>query len=411
MSKDEGTKRSVVMISQWFPPEHAPIGYMVKELATYLSQQGWEVEVITGFPNHPTGRVQPPYSKGRILRERLDGVDVSRLWLFTSERLNFLTRALNFLSFTFSVLVYLLFRTKPKLVFAVLQPLPMGAVLSLLARIRGFKLVFSIQDLHPDVLIDLGLIRNPLSIRVLKWIERTSYRRADGLAVICEGFKTHVQKSGGRGIVAVIPNWIDIDQVRPESFPDNPIRQMAGVPHDSPVALYAGTIGHVSGAEVVIEAAKLSPDVTWLFVGEGPVLQQLKRLALSCSNVRFLPFQPRQLLSAVQNSADVSLISLLPGKGAFSVPSKVLGYMAAARPVVASVDADSETARLVADARCGEVVPAGDALLLARAVRDVVGRPQHARSLGQAGRAFLEANYSLAQVCGRYQSLFEQVVS
>ena len=411
MIGSDGKNPSVVIVSQWFPPEHAPIGYMLKELASFMADKGWDVEVVTGFPNHPTGRVQAPYVKKRVLRERADGVDVTRLWLLTSEKRSFITRSLNFLSFTFSVLVYLLARRKPQLVFAVLQPLPMGGVLSVLAKLRGFKLVFTVQDLHPDVLIDLGLIRSPVLARALKAIERTAYRQADGLAVICEGFRNHVRKNGSRGEVAVIPNWIDVDEIRPEVIADNPIRALAGVRSDAPLVLYAGTIGHVSGAEVVVEAARLTPEITWMFVGDGPLLPQLRSISQPCGNVRFLPFQPRRLLQAVQNSADVSIVSLLPGKGIFSVPSKVLGYMAAAKPVVASVDPDSETAYLIQASGCGKVVPPGDAQSLAAAVRLLIAEPEHAAILGRSGRAYLEANFGRTQICSRYLSLLQRMAS
>lgn len=411
MSRASPHKPSIVLVSQWFPPEHAPIGHMIKELAAYAAQHGWQAEVLTGFPNHPTGRVELPYEKRLIQREFIDGIDVTRLWLYTSERRSFLTRSLNFLSFTLSVFLYLLvLQPRPRLVFAVLQPLPMGAVLSLLAKLRGFKLVFNVQDLHPDVMIDLGLIRNRAVLSILKWIERTAYRRADGLAVICEGFGEHVRTKGGRD-VAVIPNWIDVDVVKPEPTLRGHIRELIGIAADAPLALYAGTIGHVSGATVVIEAARMAPEITWLFVGDGPLLPELRHRARECPNVRFLPFQPREMLPAVQNCPDVSLVSLLPGKGAFSVPSKVLGYMAAAIPVVASVDADSETARLVRGSGCGLVVPAGDAAAMVGAVRSLVGSPSRAGEAGRSGRVCLESNYARAQVCGQYLAFFNRIVT
>jgi colanic acid biosynthesis glycosyl transferase WcaI len=161
-------QRSVLFLSQWFPPEHAPMGYMLKELAENLAAQEWEVEVVTGFPNHPSGKVKAPYVKQRILRETQGSIRITRLWLYTSETRSFLSRALNFLSFVLSSFFYLLTCKKPDLVFAVLQPLPLGATLTLLAKLRGFKLIFNVQDLHPDVLVDLGLIKNKSAIRALK---------------------------------------------------------------------------------------------------------------------------------------------------------------------------------------------------------------------------------------------------
>lgn len=408
--------RSVLFLSQWFPPEHAPMGYMLKELAENLAAQGWDVEVVTGFPNHPSGKVQAPYIKQRILRETLGPVRVTRLWLYTSETRSFLSRALNFLSFVASSFLYLLTCKKPGLVFAVLQPLPLGATLTLLAKLRGFKLIFNIQDLHPDVLVDLGLIKSKPVINALKWIERTAYRRADGLAVICQGFKNHVAQHGAQGTIEIIPNWIDIDEIKPQPEKGQLIRDMANIPAGAPVVLYAGTIGHVSGAQVVMQAARLalesdsSTPIHWLLVGEGPLLPTLQILAQSLPNVHFLPFQPRELLPAVQNCATISMVSLLPGKGTFSVPSKVLGYMAAAKPVVASVDLNSETGILVQQASCGLVAQPGNPQALLQAVQQLLAKPQNAADLGAKGRQFLEQRYSRTQVCAQYAEFFQQTL-
>jgi colanic acid biosynthesis glycosyl transferase WcaI len=412
MSKTNNPK-SVLFLSQWFPPEHAPMGYMLKELAENMVAQGWEVEVVTGFPNHPSGKVQAPYVKQRILREMMGNVKITRLWLYTSETRSFISRALNFLSFVISSFFYLLSCKKPALVFAVLQPLPLGATLTLLAKLRGFKLIFNVQDLHPDVLVDLGLITSKPVIKALKWIEQTAYRQADGLAVICLGFKTHVEHHGAAGSIAVIPNWIDIDEIKPQAEQGQLVRQMAGIPSQAAVVLYAGTIGHVSGAQVVVQAAKLAVsdhNLHWLFVGEGPLLPQLQQMAQELPNVHFLPFQPRQLLPAVQNCASISMVSLLPGKGTFSVPSKVLGYMAAGKPVVASVDANSETGHLVQQADCGVVVQPGNPEALLQSVQQLIADQHSLDVAGRNGRQFLEHHYSRTQVCAQYADFFQRIV-
>jgi len=407
------SSRSVIFLSQWFPPEHAPMGYMLKELAENLAAQQWEVEVVTGFPNHPSGKVQKPYVKKRILREMLGAVRITRLWLYTSEKRTFSSRALNFLSFVLSSFFYLLTCEKPQLVFAVLQPLPLGATLALLAKLRGFKLIFNVQDLHPDVLVELGLIQSKPVVKTLKWIEKTAYRQADGLAVICQGFRTHVENNGATGNVAVIPNWIDIDEIKPQPEKGHVVRKMANIPPDAPVVLYAGTIGHVSGAQVVVQAAKMASPaskVHWLFVGEGPLLPDLQHMAQGLSNVHFLPFQPRELLPAVQNCATISMVSLLPGKGIFSVPSKVLGYMAAGKPVLASVDLHSETGRLVQQAQSGFVVEPGNPQALLHAVEQWVDDTERLNNAGDKGRLFLEQHYSRSKVCSQYADFFEQIV-
>jgi colanic acid biosynthesis glycosyl transferase WcaI len=265
-------------------------------------------------------------------------------------------------------------------------------------------------------LVDLGLIKSKPVINALKWIERTAYRRADGLAVICQGFKNHVAQHGAQGAIEIIPNWIDIDEIKPQPEKGQLIRDMANIPAAAPVVLYAGTIGHVSGAQVVMLAAKLalesdsSTTIHWLLVGEGPLLPTLQILAQSLPNVHFLPFQPRELLPAVQNCATISMVSLLPRKGTFSVPSKVLGYMAAAKPVVASVDTNSETGILVQQAGCGLVAEPGDPQALLNAVVQLLASPQDAVELGARGRRFLEQRYSRTQVCAQYAEFFQQTL-
>lgn len=406
----------IVFLTQWYPPEQAPIGYMFRELAQALIARGHQVTVITGFPNHPSGEVFGGYRKRWRLKEALDGVDVWRMYLYTSPNRGKISRILSFISFTLSSAWALLAHPRCDLVFAVFQPLSVGLTLPALTRLKGSKLVLNVQDLHPDAPIQLGLIRNPLLIRVLRWVERFGYRSADGLAVICDSFKKHCVHNGAREErVAVIPNWIDIDEIRPGDR-SNTFRASLGLAPEHVVVLYAGTVGLVSGAEVAVRAAQaleeLYPEMRLVFVGEGPALGGLKDYVQRnrVKNVVFAPFQPRELLPQVQAIADISLVSMRRGKGKASVPSKVLGYMAAARPVVASVDLDSETAALVVKASCGRVVEPEDAQALASVISRLIEDPDARVQLGSGGRRYLEDNFQKATVTAKYADFFEGLV-
>jgi colanic acid biosynthesis glycosyl transferase WcaI len=406
-----------VFLSQWYPPEQAPIGYMVRELAQALAARGHDVTVITGFPNHPGGEVFGGYKKRWRLEELGDGFKVRRVWLFTKRHPGRLARIFGFLSFTVTSAWALLMHRQTDLIFGVFQPLSVGVTLPVLARLKGARLVLNVQDLHPDVPIELGLIRNPLLIAVLRGVEHFGYRAADGLAVICEAFKGHCVARGARASsVAVIPNWIDTEEIRPGERL-NAFRAEMGISDDDVVVLYAGTIGMVSGAEIVLRTAaqleKVQPWIRFVFVGEGPALPELKAgaAALALGNIYFAPFQPRERVADIQAMADISLVTLKRGKGRTSVPSKVLGYMAAARPVVASVDGDSETARLVSSAGCGVVVGPEDDKALADAILRLAVSVQDRYRMGVNGRGFLEANYRKATVTQRYAEFFERVLS
>lgn len=406
---------NITLVTQWFPPEQAPIGYMIKELADALATEGHDVNIITGFPNHPAGVVFGGYKKKWVLQERVGSVEVTRVWLATSANRSRLRRIFTFLTFTFTSAWALLMQSKPQLIFAVFQPLSVGVTLPLLARIKGAKLVLNVQDLHPDVPIELGMIQNPLMIKALRAVERFGYRRANALAVICDTFKEHCIARGAKAEnVEVIPNWIDLNEIQP-SLRNNAFRERLGLNDSHFVILYAGTVGWVSGAGVMLEAAVRLRDlcnVRIVFVGEGPLVLELKKQAqaLGLDNVVFSPFQLREILPQVQAMSDVSVVTLRAGKGRASVPSKVLGYMAAARPVLASVDADSETARAVLLADCGWVIEPENSEKLAETIRSMQGDAALRKRLGDNGRKFLENNYARATVTDKYIEFFKRIV-
>lgn len=414
-----GMRSRILIVTRWFPPEQAPFGQMMNQLARDLVARGFVVDVITSVPSHPAAvvfggwrnrllQIELPIPGLRFLRV---GAVARRGWAGQAPPGKFI-RLLSFLWFAVASSVVACFVRRPRVIFAVLQPLTIGPLLWLVSRLRRARVIFSIQDLHPDVLIHLGLVRQPVIVGALRRIESFSYRRADGLAVICEGFRDHCIERGGRADrISVIPNWIDLSEIRPQAI-SLAIRKAAAVRSTDVVALYAGTIGMVSGANVVIEAAaKLGSEmgVHFVFVGEGQLLPRLREQTrdLGLENVSFLPFQSRESLNDVQSAADVSLVTLLPGHGRTSVPSKVLGYLAAGRPVVAAVDAESETARFLRRADAGIVVPPGDATALASAIVAMRDDPARRRAMGEAGRRYLEKICSPDKVLLAYAEMFE----
>ena len=407
--------KSIYIVIQWFPPEHAPIGHMLLELGESLVKQGWDVTVITGFPNHPRGIVFDGYKKRLFQEETMEGVRIWRVFLHTSANRSYFHRILNFVSFTVNSSLCLLLRGKPDIIFAPLQPLTQGAVLPLIAWFKKAKLVFNVQDLHPDAQINLGILKNNLLIRLLKSLEKYSYLHADGLSVICDDFRTHCTGKGTEEQrIAVLRNWIDLDEIRPAPRV-NTFRTELGLTEDNRVILFAGTIGLASGAEVMLDVAeRLAGDrhIRLVFVGEGESLPALKEGARErkLDNMVFSPFQPREKLNDVQAISDISIVTLRPNAEQMSVPSKVLGYMAAARPVLVAAANASETARFVIESGTGIVVPPGDPEAIATAIRDLLGRPADMQAMGRNGRKFLEENLTREHICKGYNDFFQKLL-
>lgn len=399
----------ILIICQYFPPEVAPIGVMMKELAADLAAAGHRVTVVTGFPNHPRGIVFAGYRRRLFQREMADGIRVIRCYMHVSPRRSVLARILGYLSFGLSALSAALLLPRHDAVLLPSPPLTNGALALALRLIRGWPYVYNVQDIFPDAAITAGIITNPAVIGALRRFERCIYRRAGRIAVISEGFRANLIAKGVPAVkIGLIYNWLDTAEITPRPR-DNEFSRRHGL-NGRFVVLYSGTIGLISGAEMLVDCAALLGsyrDILFLLVGEGVAKDAVRTLAQqrSVSNMMFLPFQSRDVLSQVQSSADVSVVTLRPGMGRTSVPSKVLGYMAAARPVLASVDADSDTRSLIERACCGIGTPPGDHRSLAEAILALYHDRPYCRRLGRNGRAFLLRHCERRAATAHYRRL------
>jgi colanic acid biosynthesis glycosyl transferase WcaI len=412
----ENLRRRLCIVTQWYPPEQAPFGQMMCELAEELASRGWDVTVITAFPSHPHGVILGGYRKKWMLAEQVNCVRVWRVWTATSPRRSLWNRALGFLTFTISSAMAMAFRARFDLIFAVLQPLTVGLTIPLIAKIRGARVVFNIQDLHPDTQIKLGMIRNSLLICALRRLESHAYRTATRVTVISRRFMEHcIRRGADPKHVTIIENWIDTQELKPMER-NNSFRREAGCQPDDFVVLWAGTLGYVSGVAVVIDTAEAlssTQSIRFVVVGNGPLRNELLATAKDrrLTNVVFMNFQDRGRLPEVQAIADLSLVTLGRDFGESSVPSKVLGYMAAGRPVLASVPESSETAELIRRAGCGLIVEPNDSMALARAVLQLVNSPDLAVKFGARAREYAVRYLSKASAVERYERLFREIVS
>lgn len=403
----------ILVATQVFPPEAHPTAVMVAELAAELAAQGSEVGVAAGYPHHPHGKLLGGYRKQLLLRERRGAFDVVRAWHLTTERMTLAARAAVMGSQALAIAGAALAWRKPSVIVSYGPPLVGPLLLGGIGLLRGARHISVVYDLYPDVVIDSGALRNPLLVRAARLLERLSYRISDRVVVLSDGFRRALEARGvASDKIAVVPVWLDPDELKPASR-DNAWRREQRIPLEQKVVLYAGTIGLVSGARVVLDAAdrlRDRPDILFLLVGEGRLKDELEAEAArrGLPNVRFLGFQPRGRLREVQATADLSLVTLAPGRGRTSVPSKVVGYLAAGRPVLASVDLDSDTAEAIRAGGCGALVEPGRADLLASSVRTMLDDPG-LPALGEAGRAFFLRTYSKDAVIAAMRAVIEGV--
>jgi colanic acid biosynthesis glycosyl transferase WcaI len=173
-------------------------------------------------------------------------------------------------------------------------------------------------------------------------------------------------------------------------------------------------LGNVSGVEVLVEVAQIlqgNADVLILCIGEGGQKQAMADEVLSrqLKNIRFLPFQPRERVPEVQASCDVALLTMRSNYADASVPSKLISYFAASRPVICAANAESAVARTVRDAAAGIVVCPGDAQAIAEAVMQLRRQPEIARQMGRNARQYFEKHFTLERAYEQFSGLLRKI--
>ena len=407
----------ILFVSHYFPPEELSMAFLVKELADYMAARGHEVTVLTSYPNWPVGKCFAGFNSKVFTTEKLGELTVCRIPFFASPNGSFLRRALDFKSFEFNIKRYGKRLPKPDLIYVHVPPNEDAYAADWLSRHFSVPFVLNVQDIHPDSAIELGYVKNPLLIRLLRRQERAMYDHTAHVTVIGENFRNRILKKGiSPGKVTVIPNWIDARMIQPmDRF--NPLRYEWSISADKFVVLYAGTFGRVHNTSMLIDAAtvldKMHSNIIFLLVGQGfdfnVNVALVKQLGLT--NVIMKEFVPRARLSELQSLADVSVVTLRSGFGTTSVPSKVLGYMSAGRGVIGLIDDDCDTAKLIREADAGVIIPGGSIEGFVEQLIIMSSNVDMVRMWGNNARRYVLDHLDSEVVLERASALLESLVS
>lgn len=397
----------ILMLSQWFEPEPTFKGLM---FAKELQRRGHEVEVLTGFPNYPGGKVYTGYTVRPVSRQVMDGVPVTRVALYPSHDQSQVRRALNYLSFAASATLMITFLPRPDVVYAYHPPATATLPAVVLKVLRGVPFVSDIQDLWPETLAATGTVRWEALLGVVGKVMRFLYRQAEEIVVQSDGFASSLMR---RGVAAdkltVIPNWNAEDQFGADAVSDSLRARPAGAPFR---VVFAGNLGRAQGLETVLEAALLSnPDtVEFVFVGSGVVESELRERAecLGLDNVKFLGRRARSEMGEVFSEADALLVHLR-NQPLFeiTIPSKTQAYLMVGRPILMGVSGDA--ARLVDAAGAGIAFEPENPAALAEAVDQLRTLPVEEREqMGARGRAYYYSQLSLDVGSSRFLDVFSR---
>lgn len=406
-------------ISHWYDPEGGAAAGP-GTIARALQQRGHQVDVVTGYPIYPTGRVADGYRIRPYQREVREGVTVHRAPIYPSHDTRAGHRMANYLSFAVSgSLVAAAALRKCDVLYVYSTPATASIPSLGISAVRRIPTVVHVQDLWPQTVTSSGFVEatRGTESRMEKVLHRYCdlvYRQASRIAVTSPGMTGLItERRVPRDKIEFVPNWAEERSFRPE--PKDP-EFASAIGLKAPfTVMYAGNLGEMQQLDIVLDAAAMLVDETGLeiaLVGGGVMANHLARRIESeqLRNVRLIDPQPFTKMSAVLALGDVQLITLkdLPLYRS-TLPSKLQATLAAGRPIIGALAGDA--AAVVEGSGAGVVSSPGDAVALADAIRSMraVGN-QGLAEMGRAGRAHYELTYSERAVGDRLESLLHAAV-
>jgi glycosyltransferase involved in cell wall biosynthesis len=409
----------ILYISQYFPPEMGAPAARAVELSKHWAAAGHEVTVLTGFPNHPTGVVPLAYRdklRRLVVREQVNGIHLVRSWLLPFPNRKAYERMLNYSSFSVSAAITGLFLSRPDVVIATSPQLLVGLSGWWLARWKRVPFVFEVRDLWPESLAAVGMSDgNSLLHRSLARIAGFLNRRSDRIVVVTPAFEDYLVERlhVPRQKIAVVENGVETDLFAPGAGAT--VRRELEA-EGKFVVSYIGTMGMAHGLETILEAAaqlrSANPEIVFLVLGEGAEKERIVASAreLGLDNLRFIDQQPREKIPSYICASDVCLV-LLKKSDIFKtvIPTKMLEFMACARPVILGVDGQARA--ILEEADSGLVVEPENAAALVDAIRYLAANAEIAGKLGRNGREYIVRKFSRRQTAEKYISVLESLLN
>ncbi|MEH2180382.1 glycosyltransferase family 4 protein [Nostoc sp.] len=400
----------ILIYSYNYYPEPIGIAPLMTELAEGLVKRGHEVRVVTAMPNYPERQIYQEYRGKWYVNESKNGVQIQRSYVWIRPQPNLLDRVLLDASFVVTSFVPALIGWRPDVILSTSPSLPSCVPVALLGWLRACPVILNLQDILPEAAVHVGLLKNKLLIRLFTLLEKFSYSTATKISVIADGFVDNLRSKGVKADKIVqIPNWVDVNFIRPLPKENNPFRTAHNL-NGKFVVLYSGNIALTQGLESVVKAASVLrhiPDIVFVIVGEAKGLQRLQQKCLDCGadNVLLLPFQPRKDLPQMLAAADIGLVVQKKNVVSFNMPSKIQVLLASGGALVASVPDNGTAARAIRQSGGGVIVPPEDPQALAMAILDLYQNPEKVKTLGYKSRQYAVEQYAFEQALNQYESL------
>ncbi|MBI5412945.1 glycosyltransferase family 4 protein [Candidatus Peregrinibacteria bacterium] len=404
----------ILFITQYYPPEIGAASNRIGYFAQFMAKAGHDVSVLTSSPNYPEGKIYPGY-KNRYTKQIENGVTVHRTRILLTSKSTTISRLAHYLSFIASSLIAKFKIAKPDVIIATSPPLFVGLIGVIFKKLWHTKLITDIRDIWPESVESVGAVKNSRLLKQAKKLVQWIYKNSNHITVTSPGIQKQIHPPPPTlHPITIIPNGAELDLFKPETN-GSQIRKKWNV-EGKFVVLYTGNLGLAQAPEIFIKTAELLKgdhlDTTFLIVGSGVYLEKLQAEAQKkgLTNLIFTGVQPRMRMPEFVAAADVCII---PYKATDTFrntfPSKMFDYMAGGKPIL--INLEGEASELIKKAKCGLLVKEENAQDMANMILKLKSDRNLTKSLGKAGREFVEQHYQRKKIATLLQEVVAQVAN
>lgn len=403
--------KKIMVISELYYPEQNATGYFLTGIAEGLAKNGFRVTVLCG---------QPTYNKRGVKAEKEEtrnAVQIKRCLATTFDSKNILGRLINFFTISFSIALSAISRIKREdKVFVVTNPPLLPFLIRLICWLKGAQFFLLVHDVYPDVFVPLGLIKkSSLVYKLLSKLNVLLFESAHKIVVLGRDMYELVQKKGGNlnhKKITIIENWADINQISLIDKEVCPIVKKHKL-KDQFIVQYSGNHGRTHDLISLVKAAEIlkdKKDITFLFIGSGSGKKALVNYVKNkgIKNVIFEDYVEFSQLNYALNTSDLFVISFKKGMSGISVPSRLYNLMAAEKPILASVDSNSEVAQVLHEELIGKSVDPSSPSALAEQILYFKNNPSEVKLMADRARKAAETKYSSSVIEEKYKLLFSE---
>ncbi|MCT1523541.1 glycosyltransferase family 4 protein [Sphingobacterium hotanense] len=415
-------KKRILLHGIAFSPDGVSTAYLYNDIALAFQKAGFEVTVLTTTPHYNV--VQEELAKQPLKRNFLGLFYTSNfkgINVFHVPQKKFKSTLLRILGFAYWHFLAIILGLSLRRFDAILSPSPpltIGFINLIIGKIRGSKVIYNVQEIYPDFLIEQGGLRSKLIINVLKWLERSIYNNSDAVTTIDQVFyDTIIDRFSKKKKLHIIPNFVDSELYKPLSESEVNLDNSVFFNNDSLKVMYAGNIGHAQDWTPLIEAAKQLKDsnVEFYVIGEGVMKDFIieKKEELQLQKLHILPYQQRERMPQLLAFSDLQFIFMSKEMEGHGFPSKVYTIMSCKRPLIVCSGVNTPITNFLEPIGCAEIISENDFEKKVKRIVDFVdcASEETLQVMGEKGYRAIQLNYTKEKVTNRYVNLINNLLS